>query len=209
VPAVFFCVGQQLEQYRTEVIQAIRDGFVIGNHSYSHRHFSQLSLDQAADEVASTDAIIDALYHAAGVKRPAKLFRFPYGDAGTHRRRFNRTLTTMGYVGLRIPSPRLPFPFLRAIHFTSADSWWTFDLRDWCLVDAGHGHAVRSRQDVIDRLDREMRQTSWRIGRNHVFLVHDHVQTAELFTALVERLLEHGVTFDLPEVCVPFRELSA
>ena len=202
VPAVFFCIGEQLEHYRTDVVQAIRDGFVIGNHSYSHRRFSQLSVAQATTEVASTDAMIDALYHDAGVKRPAKLFRFPYGDLGRERRALKRHLAAMGYVGLRIPNPRLPFPFLRALRFIGPDSWWTFDLRDWCLVDGDHGHAIRTRQDVLDRLDREIRQSSWRIGRNHVFLTHDHPQTADLFTALVERLLEHGVTFDLPEACL-------
>jgi peptidoglycan/xylan/chitin deacetylase (PgdA/CDA1 family) len=198
VPAVFFCIGEQLEHHRADVIQAIRHGFLIANHSYSHRRFSQLSVDQATSEVATTDGIIDALYRDAGIERPAKLFRFPYADRGRQERKFTRRLAAMGYEGLRIPSPRLPFPFVRALRFTSRDSWWTFDLRDWCLSDDDRGHAIRSRQDVIDRLDREMHQKWWRIGRNHVFLVHDHAQTAELFPELVERLLEHGVTFELP-----------
>jgi peptidoglycan/xylan/chitin deacetylase (PgdA/CDA1 family) len=208
VPAVFFCIGEQLERYRLDVIQAIRDGFLIGNHSYSHARFSQLSVDQAATEVATTDGIIDALYRDAGVERPAKLFRFPYADRGRQRRRFSRRLAAMGYEGLRIPSPRLPFPFVRALRFTGRDSWWTFDLRDWCLSNGDHRHPIRSKRDVLDRLDQEIQQTWGRIGRNHVFLMHDHEQTAELFSELVDRLLEHGTTFDLPDAARP-RQLNA
>jgi len=198
VPAVFFCIGEQLDRHSTAVVDAIRCGFVIANHSYSHRQFSQLSLTESIDEIAATDAIIERLYDAAGQSRPVKLFRYPYGDRGRRAPAVNRYLSKTGYVGLRIPDPRLPFPFVRGLRFRNADSWWTFDLRDWCLADRNHQHPIHSGRDVIDRLDRELAQTRWRIGSNHVFLSHDHVETAELFTTLIGSLLSYGIVFELP-----------
>jgi peptidoglycan/xylan/chitin deacetylase (PgdA/CDA1 family) len=198
VPAVFFCIGEQLERRPAEVVDAIRDGFLIANHSYSHPAFSQLSIAEATREIAATDSIIEALYRSAGRPRPMKLFRFPYGDRGRSADGLRHELRDMGYVGLRISSPRLPFPFLRSLRFHGPDSWWTFDLRDWCLARPGHTHAIHSTDDVMDRLDREMTRARWRIGSNHVLLMHDHVETGALFTQLIDRLLAHGVDFRLP-----------
>jgi len=198
VPAVFFCVGEQLERRSASVVNAIRDGFLIANHSYSHPAFSQLSIAEATREIAATDSIIEQLYRSADRPRPMKLFRFPYGDRGRSADVLKHELREMGYVGLRIPSPRLPFPFVRSLRFRGPDSWWTFDLRDWCLARPGHTHAIHSTGDVMDRLDREITQARWRIGSNHVLLMHDHVETSGLFAPLVDRLLQYGVVFRLP-----------
>ena len=74
-----------MEEYYCDIIYAINNGFIIGNHSYSHPHFSNIDFDQAIKEVTKTDSIINDLYNEAGVKRPAKLFRFPYGDKGNDK----------------------------------------------------------------------------------------------------------------------------
>src|SRR5262245_50027868 len=82
IPAVWFCEGARLEQYPDSVIIAIKAGYIIGNHSYSHPSFSTISLETAFAEIDRTHRIIEDLYARAGVKRPAKFFRFPYGDKG-------------------------------------------------------------------------------------------------------------------------------
>ncbi|HUK36715.1 MAG TPA: polysaccharide deacetylase family protein [Vicinamibacterales bacterium] len=199
VPAVFFCVGAQLEERSAAVVQAIRSGFLIANHSYSHPYFSRLSLEEATREITATDAIIEQLYRSAGRDRPMKLFRFPYGDKGKRTRSLKRCLTAMGYSGLRIPKPRLPFPYARWLRLQDADSWWTFDVRDWCLAHRDHAYPIRSRNDVIDRLDHELTRARWRIGSNHVLLLHDHAETAPLFQDLIDHLLTYDIAFTLPQ----------
>ena len=76
INAIFFCVGQNLIVYRSLVIRAIREGFVIANHSYSHPQFSKISEATAYSEIKMTDDIIEELYTEANVERKIKLFRF-------------------------------------------------------------------------------------------------------------------------------------
>ena len=78
--SIFFCLGKNLEipKRRKQVIKAIKKGFLIGNHSYSHPNFNILSFKKAKEEIIKTDKIIEKIYQEAKVKRPIKLFRFPY-----------------------------------------------------------------------------------------------------------------------------------
>ncbi len=87
VPAVFFCRGDQLEQYFNSAVRAIRNGFVLANHSYSHPRSSTVSFDAFTDEIRRTQQIIDRAYQQANVKLGGdggdpKLFRFPHMDRG-------------------------------------------------------------------------------------------------------------------------------
>ncbi len=87
--AIFFWVGQRLEEalrddeYRMILVDCVRSGFMIGNHSYTHRPFSVLSSQEILNEIDKTDTLIDWLYKNAGVQRSVKLLRFPYGDRPT------------------------------------------------------------------------------------------------------------------------------
>jgi peptidoglycan/xylan/chitin deacetylase (PgdA/CDA1 family) len=84
--AIFFWVGKNLEaalrdsEFRALLIECVRKGFIVGNHSYTHRAFSRLSVQEIFQEIDKTDERIDWLYKEAGVKRQNKLLRFPYGD---------------------------------------------------------------------------------------------------------------------------------
>ncbi|HEX8010618.1 MAG TPA: polysaccharide deacetylase family protein [Casimicrobiaceae bacterium] len=82
IPAIFFCLGKSMEERPELVVDAIQKGFVIGNHSYDHPHFSDLPLPECYQQIERTDQIIEHLYSQAGVRRPARLFRFPFGDKG-------------------------------------------------------------------------------------------------------------------------------
>jgi len=82
IPAVFFCIGNLMQNYWEDIIFAIRKGYQIGNHSFSHPHFSDISLQQAKKEIQQTDSLIDKAYREAGVEYYDRLFRFPYGDKG-------------------------------------------------------------------------------------------------------------------------------
>lgn len=85
VPAVFFQVGRNLGEvgqggeaklganYKV-ARKLMSDGFVLGNHSYSHAQLSKASGDALKAEIGHTDALL----RAVNAER-APLFRFPYG----------------------------------------------------------------------------------------------------------------------------------
>ena len=82
-PVVFYVVGKNMgENGKRLSRQAIEQGHILGNHSYSHPQFSKISIDKGKSEIERTDKIIEQTYQEVGIFRPAKLFRFPYGDPG-------------------------------------------------------------------------------------------------------------------------------
>ncbi len=85
IPTVFFCMGNLMEQRPQSVIDAIKRGFIIGNHSYDHSHFSALSVEECLSQIKKTDALLSDLYEQAGAPYQHKYFRFPYGDKGDLR----------------------------------------------------------------------------------------------------------------------------
>ncbi|MFA0962761.1 polysaccharide deacetylase family protein [Roseivirga sp. BDSF3-8] len=85
IPAVFFCRGDRLQKQLPDVLKAIQMGYVIGNHGYSHRHFSTLSPQACCREIDKTHELISKAYEACGIQAPPRLFRFPYGDKGDNR----------------------------------------------------------------------------------------------------------------------------
>jgi peptidoglycan/xylan/chitin deacetylase (PgdA/CDA1 family) len=92
IPATLFCIGgayrdlhlecEGMEQNPDPIVRAIEKGFLIGNHTYSHRRSSELTYEQVVDEIEKTETLIDALYRRAGKARPAKVMRFPHIDRG-------------------------------------------------------------------------------------------------------------------------------
>lgn len=82
IPALLFVRGDALDENPEPVIKAIQDGFVIGNHNYSHTRASQMTYMDCVAEIEKTDELIDDAYRDAGISRPAKYFRFPHMDRG-------------------------------------------------------------------------------------------------------------------------------
>lgn len=82
IPAVLFCRGDRLEQNLESIIHAAAQGFVIGNHAYSHRRASDLSFDEMTAEILKTEMLIESVYRQALKPRPVKYFRFPHMDRG-------------------------------------------------------------------------------------------------------------------------------
>jgi peptidoglycan/xylan/chitin deacetylase (PgdA/CDA1 family) len=80
VHATFFLTGKFCEKFPKEC-RAIADaGMELGNHSYSHPHFTKISDQAIRDQLTRGEA---AIVKACG--RGAKpLFRFPYGDSNRH-----------------------------------------------------------------------------------------------------------------------------
>jgi peptidoglycan/xylan/chitin deacetylase (PgdA/CDA1 family) len=82
VNAIWFVVGQYAQNRSAALVRAVQRGDILGNHGYSHRPFSKMSPWLAKKEIQQTEHLIDAIYAQAGMIRPVRLFRFPYGYWG-------------------------------------------------------------------------------------------------------------------------------
>jgi peptidoglycan/xylan/chitin deacetylase (PgdA/CDA1 family) len=76
VPAAFFLVGRDAREH-PDLVRRIRDeGHVIGNHSYSHAYFPELTPDEVREEIADTNRILEDI-----LGTPPVLFRYPHGES--------------------------------------------------------------------------------------------------------------------------------
>lgn len=127
--AVLFVLGCNIPGNEAVLVDAIRRGFALGNHSFLHPHFSEIDVDVARDEIVRTDAMIDALYTTAGVGRQGRWFRFPYLDTGGDKHNaFQLLLAELGFT----------VPDAVRVRLSKADharyDWpTTVSTRDWAL----------------------------------------------------------------------------
>ncbi|SCW67006.1 Peptidoglycan/xylan/chitin deacetylase, PgdA/CDA1 family [Paenibacillus tianmuensis] len=75
VRATFFLVGAQAEKHPEMVKRIVREGHVIGNHSYSHKLFTKLSDDLFQSQVLQTQQALKRL-----IGYSPHLLRPPYGE---------------------------------------------------------------------------------------------------------------------------------
>lgn len=61
IPATFFLIGENISGNEELVRQMSEDGHLIGNHTYHHADISKLSSSQVCEEVAKTNALIEAV----------------------------------------------------------------------------------------------------------------------------------------------------
>ena len=106
--AVLFVIGGNIDGREKLLVNAIRRGFALGNHSESHPRFSEITLAEARQQIEKADARIDALYRRAARPRPARWFRFPYLDRGAaNAPALQSLLTELGFQ----PHPSAPNAF--------------------------------------------------------------------------------------------------
>ncbi len=216
VPAVWFCQGNFMEQQPEYVIEAMRRGYVIGNHTYTHPHCSDISVDQCFAEIRATDAIIEELHRQAGVERKQRYFRFPYGDKGDKlygdvfqipdADGQSRRDAIQGYLR-RLGYGQPAFPDITYSHYRSmgllddADWYWTYDTLDWSAFSDHPIYGVDSVEKVFARTEEDV-PDGWR-GLHYpnsaeIILMHDHRPLGDLFGPLVERLIGMGLQFARP-----------
>ncbi|MCC6928128.1 MAG: glycosyltransferase [Gemmatimonadaceae bacterium] len=176
--AVLFLLGCEVAGREASLIDAIRRGFALGNHSFSHPNFSEITVEVARREILDTEARIDALYARAGVARPGKWFRFPYLDSGGERHDdFQRLLDDLGF----------SIPEAVRMQLDPADRQrrdWpsTVVTRDWALPPLDEFNAIMQEAQA-----------------GSVVEYHDKVETVERLCApLVEALEEHALRAVVP-----------
>ncbi len=217
IPAVLFCQGNYLDERPQVAIDAIRNGFIVANHSYDHPHFSDISLEVAFDQIRRTDAIIDRLYEQAATPRPAKYFRFPYGDKGdlihgdahrslTEEGKVRKTAIQTHLRGLGYTQPRferLTYQYYREAGMLDDIDWlWTYDVVEWSIYSDWHLYDIDSLEKVMARMDEDVPEAGRGLNdtaSEEIILTHDHLASTEIFYPIIKRLQEKELIFRLPD----------
>lgn len=199
IQAIWFCRGDYLEERPEMAIQALRAGQILGNHSWDHAYFSKLTLEQAADQIDRTDAILEKLHEEAGVPRKLKAFRFPYEDRiGTpeHHGALQAMLRERGFL-LPALSGVLDERFLQHVTENDTSLFWTYDSEDWTLPAPDAPEAEAKLQAVFARMDRDdpAAGCGLRAPGAEVVVLHDHSHTGSLWPRVVQGLLDRGLEF--------------
>lgn len=195
IQAVWFCIGELLEQYPDEAVHAVRSGHLLGNHSFNHPHFSELSLTEAKEQIERTERLIDAIYARTGVRRPVKLFRFPYLDDGgeANRDALQKMLREAGFEPAGYPGVTYAW-WQESGCDARIDVGCTFDTWDWQL---------RERPELLPELLARMDEHEPEHGRglnetpgsNEIIMMHAWI-SPDAWRALLDRLQTKPLTFE-------------
>ncbi len=89
--ATVFCVGNWVEKYPDDVLKFHENGHEIGNHSQSHKMFSQISREDVKEEILLCNEAIEKL-----IKEKVSLVRAPSGDYD------NKSIETAESLGMKM-----------------------------------------------------------------------------------------------------------
>ncbi len=128
ITALMFAVGENVERYYDNAIYALQHGMIVGNHSYSHPAFSEITVEEAIEEISKNEAVLDKLYADAGVERKYRPFRFPYGNrGGANAAALQEYFRTNGFDKLK--DTQIPYAFWKEQGLDrNIDTLWTFDF---------------------------------------------------------------------------------
>jgi len=222
IPVVFFCIGEKIEKHFDQLVSAIKMGFIIGNHSFSHNYFSNLSIDECIQEIQKTDQLIDSLYEKAGINRTHKYFRFPHFDAGGHssgaeyEAQWNLPKDQWNQYPLKEKKEEIQeyfgqlqyeLPHFKGINekyfsedspLTGLDVKCTFDQAEYFLGNENAPWGLSEEDAIIARIDEDFPYEGRSLNcfeTSDIILVHDHEYTTNLFYRIIDRYIEKGISF--------------
>lgn len=193
IRAVWFCNGLHLEARPELALYALERGQILGNHAYEHPRFSELSLEEGFGQIERTEALLEGLYQRAGLARPGKYFRFPYGDKGGVEKRaaYQAFLAKLGFAGP--PRGRVTYEwFWRSEQGGGLDWLWTYDTKDWALNRLEPVEGLEDITKIFARMDLDLPAEGCglnRAGSDEIVLMHDHERTTGQFLAILQRLM--------------------
>ena len=201
ITALMFAVGENVERYYENAVYALQHGMIVGNHSYSHPAFSEITFEEAKAEIEKNEAVLDRLYKDAGVERKYRPFRFPYGNkGGANKEKLQEYFREKGFNKLK--DDKIPYPYWKEVGLDKdIDTFWTFDFAEY-NIRPNSGFTV---EDVWNRIygkDPGVGVKLLEDGGYHFLLLHAHDETDEMvpgyYKQFIDCLLENGVTFDAP-----------
>ena len=202
IRAIMFAWGQRIEAHPEEAIYALQHGMIVGNHSYSHPHFSELSAEEGIEEIEHCEALLNKLYKDAGVERKYRPFRFPYGDkGGDNKELLQEYLKKEGFD--KVKDTELAYSWWHEQGLDEdIDTFWSFDFAEYNIRE-GSGFSESDVMKRIHDMEPESGAALLKDGSSHILLLHAHDETEELvpeyYKHFIECLLENGVCFVKPE----------
>ncbi|MFD3001493.1 polysaccharide deacetylase family protein [Pontibacter toksunensis] len=221
IQPLIFCIGNTLQHQKRLAVKALSMGFILGNHSFAHQHFSKLSTKEALDDIAIADGLLEEIHAEAGVVWEKKFFRFPYGDKGDGRRGriFTRSffpwkkikknaiqerLAELGYAVPELPS--ITYAYYNQKLLQDKDLHWTMDVMEWCLKSDEGMFGIRTEGDVLQRLFSrnpfdcrgavpEAQYGMLYSDSGEIVLMHDCEKTFATFKEVINEIHSEGYTF--------------
>lgn len=202
IPVIMFMVGQWAENHPDELIYALKHGIIVGNHSYTHPHFSEISFEECTEEISRNEEVLNRFYSQAGVGRRYRPFRFPYGDkGGKNKERIQEYLAVNGFD--KVDDTRFKYPFWKEKGLDKdIDTLWTFDFAEY-NIRPGSGFTLDNVMKRIYDPAPEEGAPLLAEDSDHLLLLHAHDETEALlpgyYRIFIEELLKNGVVFTEPE----------
>lgn len=206
IPVINF-IGSNVEKHFDEAVYAVKSGAIIGNHSFSHPHFSSLTLQECRNEIIKTEQEIDRVYNAAGMKREHRVFRFPYGDKGGTQSVLLQKMLLEEFRFERIDDSDINFPWWKEWHLdTDIDMFWTFDFEEYQL-SWNNGFTW---DHIINHIHNENPERGGYLnGKNttNIILMHDTEETDEYLEKYYEKLIDYLLSCNVVFVTPQFLRL--
>ena len=199
ISAIMFAVGMNVERYYDQAIYAVQKGMIVGNHSYSHPNFGDISYEEGVAEIEKNEKLLDELYKTAGVERKYKPFRFPYGNkGGENKERFQKYLRDNGFDKVDDRQVIESWWHWKGMD-CDIDTFWTFDFAEY-NIRKGSGFTI---EDVWKRMREDSEESEsilFKEGSNHILLLHANDETEELAPEYYRKFLDYtikkGVVFE-------------
>ena len=197
IPFVMFGIGQDMEKREDDVIYALSRGVVVGNHTYTHPHLSELSYEEGIEEIEKTEEILNRLYGKAGVERKYKLVRFPFIDkGGENKDRYQKYLREHGFMKIDDREASTPV-YLKDGHKKDIDVAPSIDLAEY-TIRPGSGVGI---DEIYKYLELQLSTLS--TDSTEIVLMHTHDETEEMvpgyYKLLADKMLGLGLKFTGPE----------
>lgn len=202
IPAILFATGMNVEKYYNEALYAVKKGFIVGNHSFSHPGFSSLSMEDAIADIEKCEDVLNRLYRDAGIPRKHCPFRFPYGDKGGENKNALQQYLKDRHFD-KVDDTLIPYPWWQqtGLH-RDIDTFWTFDFEEYRLP---HDPSF-TKASIFEKMLHPQPVTGAALyGENqrHILLLHAHDETEAVlpryYQLFLDELMKNGVTFDTPK----------
>ena len=199
---VMFAVGENVKKYYDEALYVVKKGIILGNHSYSHPSFSNISIEEAKEQIDMNEEVLNKLYADAQVDRIIRPFRFPYGDkGGKNKETIQNYLKEKGFNKLK--DTRVSSPMWKETGLDKdIDTFWTFDFCEY-NIRPNKDFSLKDVWERVGQLQLEKEKTDLQKDIFHILLMHAHDETEEMvpeyYKLFIDHLLEKGVSFQKPE----------
>ena len=184
VPVTGFVIEQGVEElgkkHGTAILRVwVRSGLDLGNHSYAHPDFDDLTVSQFEDQVVRGERVIAPLMQAAG--RKLEFFRFPFNHTGDTREKHDALAAFLEHRGYHLAP------------CTIETSDWMFNAVYVKMLARGdNASAARLRTDYlaftaaqIDYFASLNRQV-WGYEPPEIMLIHDNQLNADVIDQLLD-----------------------